>query len=376
MKKTVLTLFAFLLLAQGAHIIAGSKDAPEKPKKSKIQIALLLDTSSSMNGLIDQARSQLWKLVNKLASAEKNGQMPDIQLALFEYGNSSIPAAENFISMETGLTSDLDLVSEKLFGLTTNGGSEYCGEVIQCAVKHLEWSGNSGDLKLIYIAGNEEFTQGSTDYKKACKTAISKGIIVNTIFCGAHQDGVQTMWKDGADLADGEYMNIDQGQAVVHIDTPWDKEIMELNQELNETYIYYGSQGYSLNTRMMAQDSTSAIYGSGNGVERAVSKSNANYLNTSWDMVDYWQENQKLPEIKKEELPENMKGLSQTEIQQKVEQNFKERKDIRERIATLNQKRNDHIVAERSKMGENQTLDEAVQKSMQRQAAKLNYNFK
>ena len=33
-------------------------------------LALLLDTSNSMDGLIDQAKSQLWKIVNELAAAK------------------------------------------------------------------------------------------------------------------------------------------------------------------------------------------------------------------------------------------------------------------------------------------------------------------
>ncbi len=39
-------------------------------KESKIQIAILLDTSSSMDGLIEQAKSQLWKIVNQAAGAK------------------------------------------------------------------------------------------------------------------------------------------------------------------------------------------------------------------------------------------------------------------------------------------------------------------
>ena len=36
-----------------------------------IQIALLLDNSGSMSGLLEQAKSQLWHLVNQLAEAKK-----------------------------------------------------------------------------------------------------------------------------------------------------------------------------------------------------------------------------------------------------------------------------------------------------------------
>ncbi|RPI65426.1 MAG: hypothetical protein EHM44_00590, partial [Ignavibacteriales bacterium] len=38
-------------------------------KNNSIQLALLLDTSNSMDGLIDQAKSQLWKIVNELATS-------------------------------------------------------------------------------------------------------------------------------------------------------------------------------------------------------------------------------------------------------------------------------------------------------------------
>jgi hypothetical protein len=35
------------------------------------------------------------------------------------------------------------------------------------------------------------------------------------------------MWKDGADLADGKYMNIDHNAEFVHIDAPQDAEIIK-----------------------------------------------------------------------------------------------------------------------------------------------------
>jgi len=40
----------------------------------RIQLALLLDTSSSMSGLLNQARSQLWTVVNEFSTAEKDGK--------------------------------------------------------------------------------------------------------------------------------------------------------------------------------------------------------------------------------------------------------------------------------------------------------------
>ncbi|MEZ5022383.1 MAG: hypothetical protein R2728_03810 [Chitinophagales bacterium] len=47
--------------------------SPEKTTNSpsKIQIALLLDTSNSMDGLIEQAKGKLWSIVNEFGRYEK-----------------------------------------------------------------------------------------------------------------------------------------------------------------------------------------------------------------------------------------------------------------------------------------------------------------
>ncbi len=151
------TLIASLLIAIA---FAGTAAAQKKPL---IQVAVLLDTSNSMDGLIDQARTQLWRIVNELATAKKNGTAPNLNVALYEYGNSRLKAP--YVRRVLALTPDLDKVSEELFALTTSGGEEYCGQVIDDATKELKWSDSNADLKLIFIAGNEPFTQGDVDVR-------------------------------------------------------------------------------------------------------------------------------------------------------------------------------------------------------------------
>ncbi len=55
-----------------------------------VQIALLLDTSNSMDGLIEQAKSQLWKICNEFIKARQGSVAPEVQVALYEYGNSGL----------------------------------------------------------------------------------------------------------------------------------------------------------------------------------------------------------------------------------------------------------------------------------------------
>jgi hypothetical protein len=57
--------------------------------KPKIQIAILLDSSNSMDGLIDQTKNQIWKVVNVLTDVTKNGETPTLEVALYHYGNDS-----------------------------------------------------------------------------------------------------------------------------------------------------------------------------------------------------------------------------------------------------------------------------------------------
>ena len=322
MKK--LKTLAVLVLVIG--ILAMPTTARKNNPKPLIQMAILLDTSGSMEGLIEQAKTQLWKIVNEMALAKQKGVSPQLEVALYEYGKSSIPASEGYMRMIAPLSVDLDLISEELFKLRTNGGSEYCGMVIQSAVKGLKWTRSHDHLKVIFIAGNEPFTQGSVDYKNACKESITNGIIVNTIFCGNYQEGVNTHWKDGADLADGKYMNIDQNKKIAHISAPQDKEIVALGKQLNQTYVAYGKTGGRKKERQEAQDLNAASVNEAVMVQRSVTKASKQYTNVAWDLVDAEKEGKvKVEELDEEELPEEMRKMNKKERKEYIEKKKKER---------------------------------------------------
>ena len=236
--KTKWYLFGFLMMA----CLIGFANSHKDPKKSKnkqyIKVALLLDTSNSMDGLIDQAKAQLWEIVNELSYAKCNNERPNLQIALYEYGNDNLSANEGYIRQVLGFSEDLDDISKALFSLTTNGGNEFCGQVIQTSLNQLQWGNNPDDLKLIFIAGNEPFDQGRQSYKHASINAKEKDVTVNTIFCGNHAQGIATHWKNGADLTGGDYFSIDHNRVTVHIVSPYDDAILILNNKLNKVIIF------------------------------------------------------------------------------------------------------------------------------------------
>ena len=396
-----MTTIKILTLALGATAFLGAQDSPGKPwgkgkliptergivqnnissstiiKDNKIQVALLLDTSNSMDGLIDQAKSRLWNIVNTLTTLKYNGQAPQIEIALYEYGNDGLKD-ENYIRQVTPLTQDLDLVSEKLFALKTNGGSEYCGAVIRDASMNLGWDGNEKSMKLIYIAGNESFDQGKINYKEVIANAKKKNIYTNTIFCGSRDEGIQTFWQNGASLGSGKYFNIDSDRRVIYIETPYDVRISECNTKLNDTYIYYGSRGSEYKTKQIAQDRNAEVQSAANAVERTVAKSKKNaYKNDHWDLVDKAEKDKSyISSIKQEELPSELKGKSNVEIQKIVAQKSADRDKIQKEVEELSKKRQDFIDVEMKKRGsaDSDDLGKAIEKSILELGKKNGYS--
>jgi von Willebrand factor type A domain len=355
---------------------APTKGSP--PPAPSVQIAILLDTSNSMDGLIGQAKTQLWNVVNEFVRAKKNGRPPAMQVALFEYGKNTLPSNEGFVRLILPLTDDLDRVSEELFALTTQGGDEYCGWVIRDAVNRLDWSPSGDVYKAIFIAGNEPFTQGSVDFHQSCRAAIKRGIMVNTIFCGADLAGQQTGWKDGAVLADGRYLSIDQNQKIVDIPTPHDAELAKLGTELNKTYLPYGRMGQAGLARQSVQDANACQVSESVLAARSVSKGNAVYCNDGWDLVDAIKNGKcNLEELKDEDLPDDFKKLDKAGRKSKVDAAAKQRAAIQAQILKLNKEREQFLVVERKKQlgSKADTLDQAIVKTIRDQATRQNFKF-
>lgn len=333
-----LSLFFLLFLA------AFTSMAQPGNTPSSIQVAILFDTSNSMDGLIDQAKSRIWNIVNEIGELNYNGVSPDIQFALYHYGNDGLDQGKNYIEQLLDLTNDLDLVSEKLFGLSTNGGSEYCGAVIGRSLADLKWSTNPNDLRMIYIAGNEPFNQGPVDYKEVCRIAGQKGVFINTIYCGEYQQGIKEFWKDGADCSNGDYFNINSNDAIVHIPTPYDTEISKINDSLNMTYIGFGSMGMEKKANQRTQDQNAAAESEAVMSERAIVKSKgAVYKNSSWDLVDAVEEGKDINTIKDADLPDEFKGKSEEEKLKLIEDLKTKRSTYQKQIAELAVKRQNFI---------------------------------
>jgi hypothetical protein len=345
-----------------------------------VELAILLDTSSSMSGLIDQARRQLWTIVNQFASAEKDGQPPRLRVALFEYGNTKLPASEGYLRQVVPLTDDLDQLSAALFALTTTGGDEYCGQVIDEAVTRLDWCSRPGGYKAIFIAGNEPFSQGPVDYRQACRRAIERGIVVNTIHCGDARAGVAGHWQHGAQLAEGEPFNIDMDRVITNIPTPHDTIIIELNAKLNNTYLWFGREAQSLRENQAVQDRNAADLAPAAAVARTRTKTTSNYLNVGRDLVDTLAaEPDALVKLEPDQLPEPMRAMTPEQREAHVRAMAAERELIQQQIAEQVALR-DAFVAEvrtqQAEAGGDATLGDAMGRAVRQQLTDAGFSLK
>ncbi len=346
-----------------------------------VDIAILLDTSNSMDGLIDQAKSQLWTIIQQFAKAKKYDCSPVLRVALFEYGNTNLPVTEGYLRQVVPLSDDLDVLSESLFSLRTDGGDEYCGQVIDEAITRLDWSSAPGSYQAVFIAGNEPFTQGPVDYHFAIGRASERGIVINTIHCGDEQTGIEGKWKDGAQLAHGEFFNIDQDQVIVHTPCPQDREIIRLNDELNDTYLWFGSESkrdYFMSNQS-AQDSNAESLSPMVAVSRCLTKSGKMYNNSSRDLVDGMVvDDQILENIAEEELPEKMQKMTKEERVEYINKMASRREYLKIQIGKESAEREKFLQAEQIRQAEEQgttTLGSAVVNAIRKQLVEQGFEI-
>ena len=344
--------------------------------KPVIQVAILLDTSGSMSSLIDQAKTELWSIVNKLGKAKYKGKTPKIEVALYEYGKSSLARDEGYIRQIAPFTHDLDGLSESLFALRTNGGDEYCAWVIRSALDSLKWKQRKGSLRMVFVAGNESFNQGPVETNDVIKEANKKGVLVHPIYCSNGNSSDKVSWSAAAELAHTDLKVIDHTRVARIPKTPYDKKIRELGGRLNKTYVGYGREGRRKMARQSAQDSNMAGVSAPAAAERSVTKASASYRNDDWDVVDKAKASGGVGNIATSELPEEMKKMSPKEREAFVAKKAADRKKIQTEIRDLSKKREKFIAQKRAESPEGDvTLGRAVIQTVKAKARKEGFSL-
>lgn len=361
-------LLAVLILALAAAPAAAHDETKPQTTPKSIDLVICLDTSGSMSGLIHAARQKLWSVVNELATLKPE---PHLRVGLLTFGTPRVAGVKpGDVVIQTDLTTDLDLVSEKLFALGTRGGKELVGRVMHYALSDLGWSKSAG-LKTIFVAGNESADQDAEKrYTAMAKLAKARGIYVNAIYCGGADDPDAASWRQLASF-NGRFSNIDHNRGTVSVKTPYDDKLALLSSKLNKTYVFYGKQRKLRESRQVAQDSNAGKVGAPAAAARALAKAGSNYAAPD-DLVDRLNKDKdfKPSELKDEELPEAMRAMTADQRKAYLAEKAAARAKLQAEIKELSAKRNAHVkkaMAEQN-LDDSKSLDRVLRDAVKEQA--------
>src|SRR5262249_17113487 len=370
LRKTALFLATGLLAAIANKLPAADPVTPAEEGRP-IDVVLCFDVSGSMEGLVGQAKAKMWDLVNDLAKVKP---APQLRVGLYSYGHNSYSPKDGRVRKDVDLTTDLDEVYKKMNSLTIYGGEEYVARVTRDALVQQKWSEDKGALKLIFVCGNEPVNQDrEVQLADVAKLAKSKGVIINTIYCEWGHPEEAKGWEDYAIAAGGKFGKIDHNKRLIQINTPFDKEMAELNGKLNSTFVAYGRHGEEKKANQTEQDKNAVQAGAQSLNARVATKGTDLYRNSDWCLVSKCMEDPKfdITKVPVEDLPEEMKKMTPEQRVEFIKKKRAEREDLQKQISETNVKRQKYVDAEMKKhaTASDKALETALREMIRTQAA-------
>ncbi len=346
-----------------------------KPPRPEVEVVFCLDTTGSMGGLIQAAKQKIWAISNQIASGRPT---PRLKVGLLAYRDRR----DEYVTKLFDLTEDLDAIHGHLQGLNAAGGGDFPESVNQAldeAVNKMSWSKNPKTLKLIFLVGDAPphmNYDNDVKYSDSCKKAVANNITINTVQCGANAE-TKKFWEDICRLAEGSYVQIDQaGGPIVAIATPFDKELSEINREMSKNTLVFGRREAQAKAQKSAD--AGAALAPTSGADRAGFLAR-NGGAGSYDLLENIKQGKvKLEEIKKEELPEELKNLAPAEQKQYLDKLDKTRQELQKRALDLDRQRNEFVAkksAENEKTRGRDSFDQNVLRILQRQAGRANIEY-
>ena len=362
MKKLFLTCF---LAAAAAHA------ADERQERPQLDVVFVLDTTSSMSGLIEGAKQKIWSIASRMASGKPT---PRIRVGLVAFRDRG----DDYITRRFDLTEDLDTVYKNLRGFSAEGGGdtpEHVGQALGEAVKRMSWNDGKRTAKMIFLVGDappHDDYQDGFKLSNMAKLAIQKGIVVNTVRCG-EDASTEVAFREVARLADGSFISIGQEGGMVAVATPFDDEMAKLNSEIAGKSVFAGSvraraEGEGAKAEAKAMDSAAAAdrmayrakAGAPAGAPAAV---------VAYGGVDLVADGSRLSGLRDEELPNELRAMKPEARKAHLEKLSAEKKGLEAKVTKLAADRDEWLAKNASKKAD--SFDDTVMSRVAASAKKV-----
>lgn len=387
----ILTLFAFTAAAVIFYPVSDPVTTSTQPslnqpilntnERPKIEVVFVLDTTGSMGGLIQAAKEKIWSIASTMASAQP---APEIKIGLVAYRDRG----DAYVTKVIDLSSDLDSMFATLMDFEANGGGdgpESVNKALNDAVNSISWSQDTSSYKAIFLVGDAPphmDYQDEVKFPQIVSAARNKGIIVNTIQCGA-DNYTQKHWQQIAQLSNGRYFQVEQAGSAIAIATPFDNKIATLSKQLDDTRLYYGTKEEKQKQRIKLE-AAKKLHASSSVSSRArratynSSKSGeSNFLGEGELVDDIASGRVELSAIDSDKLPAPIKALAPAEQKTAIQDKAEQRQELKNSINKLAQQRQLYLQEKVDKLGNTEkSLDYQIFRAVSEQADKKGISYK
>jgi Mg-chelatase subunit ChlD len=354
-----------------------ARSAPTRPTKPQIEVCFVLDTTGSMGGLIDGAKQKIWSIANEVIAAKPT---PSVRFGLIGYRDRG----DEYVTKVSPLTDDLDAIYADLRKFTADGGGdapESVSEALDAAVRTIKWSKDRSVLKIIYLVGDApphtDYADGP-NYKDVCAEAARRDLIINTVQCG-NMPGTREVWTEIARKSEGQYVALAQTGNMIAVATPFDKPLADLNVAIGKTIVAYGAPAAQAAVRAKQEVVELAAFSVAADRLSYNAKSGGKVVQGSGELIDALKDGSVvLGSVKREELPEDLKKLSPSELKARLDETAAKRSALQKEANELGQKRDEFIAAERKRLvgaGKGDSFDTKVAEILREQAAKKGIGY-
>ena len=335
---------AFFMLPLVWSAQAAATAATGKPV---VEVAFVLDTTGSMGPLIEAAKRKIWSIATAIVDANPDAE---IRMGLVAYRD----IGDDYVTKKFELTKDIQDLYANLLELRARGGGDWpesVNEALEVAVTKLSWTQGSEICRIMFLVGDApphmDYAQ-DTKYPEVLRMARERGIVVNAVQAGGARD-TERVWRDIAQLGNGRYIPIPQdGGHIVIIETPYDHDIIELQDDINGTVIPYGPRRQRSDvehkTKQAAAAPAPVATEMAGYLSRNAARTSGEVITGSGDLVaDLKAGRQKLSAVKDDELPDAMRKMSAAERADFVAKQEARRKALNERMAALVKQRDSYV---------------------------------
>ena len=366
--------FIFAAVCCAAFTVAWSADAPVAEQRQAepvdAEVVFVLDTTGSMTGLIEGAKQKIWSLAGGII--QRTGGKVKIGLVAYR------DRGDDYVTKFFPLTNNLDQVYSDLQSFRAAGGGDMPESVNQAlfeAVSQMKWSDSPRVLRTIFLVGDcppHMDYQDDVKYPASCALAAARNIVVNTVQCGG-EASTTPIWKEIAKLTNGGFSQIGQTGNMRMVETPYDSEIQRINIEIIKTALPYGSRASQSSYRVLAMDNakaSAAVAASRNAVKQSMALGAVAAPVAGMDLTS---EPEMLGQLKDEDLPDELKGLTEEERRKRLDEAVAKRRELNAQLQALDRKRSDYLrdEAKEKKDGAPASFDEEVLKSIDGQLQRL-----